>query len=129
MEVELASVDGERRRAVGIWMEQRPIDALDELGELLMIGRVNHEHSARLARRKPAIVQIVAVHRDERPAKVVGEPVVAQVRRPAQLVLFENEEHIPVEVLTHVGDEPGGHVRVGVDARPRRETFRMRREL
>jgi hypothetical protein len=33
-------------------MEQRAIDALDEFGELLMIGRLDHEHAARLVWRK-----------------------------------------------------------------------------
>jgi hypothetical protein len=48
---------------------------------------------------------------------------VPDVRCPAQLVVFKNEQDVPLQLAPHVCHEAGGHVGIGVDARPRREPF------
>ena len=109
-------------------MKEQTIDAFDERGELLFVGRVDHEDAAGLAGRKPPIVQVIAVHRHERASKIVRKVIVTEVGRAAQLVLLEHEEDVPAQAQAHVGDEPGGHVRIGVDSGTGGQTFGMRRE-
>ena len=92
-------------------------------------GALHDEHAAAFIRRKAPIVEIVAVERDERAPELLREPVVLQVGRAPQLVFLEHEQDVPVQARTHVSDEPGGHVRVRVDARPGREVLGVRREL
>ena len=106
-----------------------PIDARRAAPKLPLVGRLDHEHAAALVRRKAPIVEIVAIHRDQRAAELLRELVVPDIRRAAQVVVLEDEEHVPLERVAHVGDEAGGHVGVGVDARPRREPFGVRRQL
>ena len=110
-------------------MKERTIDAFNELGELLFVRRLDHEDATGLAGRKSPIVQVIAVHRHERPPEIVGKAVVTEVGRTAQLVLFEHEEDVPVQALAHVGDEAGRYVGIGVDSGTGRQTFGMRREF
>ena len=62
--------------------KQRAVDAFDERGQLTLVGRLNDEHTARFVRRKPPIVQVVAVHGDERAPQLLREPIVR--RRPGR---------------------------------------------
>ena len=78
--------------------KERAIDAHQQQRELAtLVGRVDHQHAAAFIGRKPAIVQVVAVHRDERAAQLLRELVVLQVGRAPQLVLLEHEEHVPLQ--------------------------------
>ena len=120
MQMQLSAVHWQWRHVLRIRMEQRAIDTLHELRELLVIGRLDDEDAAGLAGREPAVVEVITIHRDERAPQIVREPVMAHVRRAAQFVFFEHEQHVPMQTMPHVSDEAGRHVGVRVDARPRR---------
>src|SRR6185503_550621 len=57
------------------------------------------------------------------------ELTVLDVRGAAQIVLLEDAQHVPSQVRTHVRDDAGRHVGVGIDARPRDQPFGVRRQL
>ena len=88
-----------------------------------LVGPVDNQDAAPFAGRKPAIVQVIAIHRHERAPELLREAIVLQVGRAAQPFFFEHEEDVPLQASPHVGHEPCGHVGVGVNARPRREAF------
>ena len=91
MQMQLSAVHWQWGHVFGIGMEQRAIDTLHELRELLVIGRLDHEDAAGLAWREPAIVEVITIHRDERTPQIVREPVMSHVRCAAQFVFFEHE--------------------------------------
>src|SRR4051794_36422377 len=66
--VQLAACEWQRR-ALLVAAEEHAIDARDEREELPFIRRLNHEHAAAFVRREAAVVQVVAVHGDQRPAE------------------------------------------------------------
>ena len=63
-----------------------------------------------------AIVEIVAIERDQRARQLAGELEMAPIVRAAQVVVLDDEEHVPAEIVTHEVDDAGRHVGVGVDA-------------
>src|SRR5437764_1145865 len=77
------------------------------------------EDAARLARGKPSIVEIVAVHRHQGATEVVREAIMASVGCTPELVFFEHEQHVPVQTLPHIRDEAGRDIGIGVDSRAR----------
>ncbi len=79
--------------------------------------------------RKASIVQVVAVQRHQGTSKLLRQVVMPQVRRASKVVFLEDEQDIPLQRPAHMSDQPCRHVRVGVDARPRRQPFRMRSEF
>ena len=127
--MKLPAVDRNKSGAVRIRMKQRSVDAFHQLGELLLVRRVYHKYTTGLARRKPAIVEVITIHRHQRPPQIVCETVVTDVGRAAQFVFFEHEENVPVQAMPHVIHQAGRNVRVCVDSRMGRETFGMRRKL
>ena len=52
-----------------------------------------------------------------------------QIGRAAQRLLLDDEQDVPLQPQAHVGDEAGRHVGIGINPRPGRKAFRMRREL
>ena len=62
-------------------------------------------------------------------AKLLRQVVMPEVRRASKVVFLEDEQDVPLQRPAHVSDQPRRHVRVGVDARPRRQPIRMRSEL
>ena len=100
---------GERRAA-----EDLAIDALEQRHQALLDRRPHHQHATALLRRKLAIVEIVAILRDERSTKLSRQTVMLTIRCPSQFFMFEHEEHIPPQHLSHEGHESGRHVRVNV---------------
>ena len=105
------------------------VDPLEQQRELLLVRRVDDEHAAPLVGRKALVVEIVAVHRDERAPELLRQPVVLHVGRAAERVFLDDEQHVPLQPEPHVGHEAGRHVGVGIDPRPRRQALRVRREL
>ena len=59
-------------------------------------------------------------------SKLLRETVVLVIRRPTQLVFLHHKQDIPLQARSHVGDEPRGHVGVGVDSRPGGKAFGVR---
>src|SRR5579871_3697818 len=94
VQVQLAALDRQQRGLVG--RKQQPIDALEQRGELPFVRRLDHEHAARLRWRKPAIVEVVAVHRDQRTPQLVRQPEVRDVRRAAKVIVLEDKQHVPL---------------------------------
>ena len=97
--------------------------------QLVLVRRVDHNHAAAFGGRKPSIVQVVAVHGHQRTAKLLRELIVPEVRRASQVVFLQHEQDVPLQAAPHVSDQACRHVRVGVDPRPRRQPFGVRREL
>ena len=120
---------GDREEGGIVWRKQPPVDAFDQQDELPFVGRLDDQDAARLAWRKPPIVQIIAIHRHERAPQLLREPVVGDVGGTAQLFVLEDEQDVPLQAELHVADEACGDVGVGVDPRPRRQAFHVRREL
>jgi hypothetical protein len=59
----------------------------------------------------------------------MGEAEMGHVGGASQVLVFEDEQHVPVQALPHVVHETGGDIGVGVNPRPRREAFGVRSEL
>src|SRR5689334_5757203 len=53
--------------------EQRAIESLEQPAQLALVRSVHHENTAGLGRRKPAIVQVVAIQGDERTPELMGK--------------------------------------------------------
>ena len=83
-------------RAVGGARKQRAIEPRQERRQLALVWRVDHQDAAALFRRKAAIVKVVAIHRDERPAQLLREAVVLHVGRAAQAIFLEDEQDVPL---------------------------------
>ena len=66
-------------------------------------GALHDEHAAALGRRKPPIVEVVAVQRHQRAPQLLRQPVVPHVGRPPQVVVLEHEQHVPLQARAHVG--------------------------
>ncbi len=84
--------------------------------ELVFIRRLNDEHAAAVAGRKSPVVEVIAIHGDQRPAQLPRQPEMFQVGRAPQFVVFDDEQDVPVECGPHVRDEAGRHIGVCVDA-------------
>jgi len=104
-------------------MKQRSVDAIEQPGQLALVRRLDDEDAAAAVGRKAAVVEIIAIERDQRAAQLLGELLVLHVRRAAKVRLFEDEEHVPLQAGAHVRDEAGRHVRIGVDPRTRHEAL------
>ena len=76
---------------------RRAIDLAHQLAQPALVGRREHDHAGALGRRKAAIVEVVAIERDERRAELTRQAVVHQVGGAADVVVLEHEEHIPAE--------------------------------
>ena len=76
-----------------------------------------------------AIVEVVAVHGDQRPPELLGQPEMFEIGRTPEIFLLDDEQHIPVEARSHVRHEAGRNVRVRVDPRPRGQSVSVRREF
>ena len=46
-----------------------------------------------------------------------------------QPFFLQHEQHVPLKLAAHKGDETGRHVRIGVDARPRRQPLDVRAQF
>jgi hypothetical protein len=47
-----------------------------------------------------------------------GEPVMFEVRCTAEILILNDEQHVPIETGAHVGHAPSWNVRISVDTRP-----------
>src|SRR5580765_3334887 len=121
VQVQLTAGNGQRHTVDEL--KQRAVDSLDEGGQLTLVGRLDDEHTARLGRREPPVVQVVAVHRHQRASELLGKSIVFRIRSAAELVFFQHEEDVPLQVPSHVADQPRRHVGVRVDPRTRRQLF------
>src|SRR6185436_14722124 len=81
-------------------MKERPIDALEQQRELTLVRRIDHQHPTARHQWKTAIVEVVAIHRHQRAAQLLRELIVLDVRGAAQIVLLEDEQHVPSQVRT-----------------------------
>ena len=111
--VQLASV---KRQGVG--GKQMRVEAGQQLGEPALVGRGDDEHTRALRRRELAIVEVIAIERDQRAPQLPRQPVVLGVARAAQVGMIHHAQHVPSQLLAHVGDDTRGHVRIGIHARP-----------
>ena len=94
------------------------VDPLKQPREIRFVGRADDEDTRALRGRKPPIVEIVAIERDERALQLPREGEVPPVGRAAQIVVLDHVEDVPVQALAHESDDAGRHVGVGVDAGP-----------
>ena len=78
------------------------VGVLQQRAQPALVGRRKHDDARALGRREAAVVVVVAVERHERAAELPGEAVVLDVRRPAQVVVLEHEQHVPAERRPHV---------------------------
>ena len=72
-------------------------------------------------RRKPAVVEEVVVERDDRPAELARAAKVLDVAGAAQIVVLEDEEHVPAQIVPHERHDAGRHVGIDVHTRRLRE--------
>src|SRR4030095_3432073 len=85
------------------------IDALEQGHQSFLDWRPHDQHTATLLRGELSIVEVVAVLRDERPAKLSGEAVMLAVWRTPQFFVLEHEQHVPMQRLPHERDETCRH--------------------
>src|SRR5262245_36625681 len=90
IDLQLPAREREHGRVEGVraGLKELAVEPIDEELELPFVRRVDHEDPAALERRKTTIVEVVAIHRHERPVQLMGELIMPLVRRPAQRVLF-----------------------------------------
>ena len=134
MHVELASL--ERKRSFGRFGSFGPSGPFEpkELGVepreqrevALFLGSRQDEHPAAFRRRKPPIVEIIAVQRDQRSPPLSREAEVLAVTGAAEVVVFDDEEHVPLQPRPHERDEAGRDVGVDVHPRLARQTLGVR---
>src|SRR5262245_19361582 len=91
----------ERERARVGRPEQFAVHARQQFAQPALVGRRKHDHAGALLRREGAIVEIVAVERHERAPELSREPEVLDVARAPQIVVLEDEEHVPIQLLAH----------------------------
>ena len=127
VDLQLAAGQRQRDRLVRlVGVEERSVDAIEQPGQLPLVRRLDDEDAAAAVERKAAVVEVVAIQRDQRAPQLLRELVVLHVRRAPQIVLLEHEEHVPAQPHAHVRDDARRHVRVRVDPRPRHEALRDR---
>ena len=134
MHVQLASLERQRRglRRVVVdhaGAEEHDVDAIEQRRELALVGSADDEHAGSFARRKPAVVEVIAIERHQRAAELLREPVVPDVGRAPQIIVFEDEKDIPLQPRAHVDDQAGWNVGVGIDAGSRGQPLGVRREF
>jgi hypothetical protein len=127
VEVQLAPVDGQERSLIR--RKQDPINPLEQHPELTLVRRLDDDHPARFVRWKAPVVEVVAVHRHQRTPQLMGQLEMGGIRGTAELLIFEDEQDIPSQMVPHVGDEAGWNVGVGVDPRPGCQALGVRCEL
>src|SRR5688500_9992972 len=112
MDVELSSIEGD-----GFSAEDFPVEALEQIQIPALLRRHQHDDTAAFVRREPAIVEVIAVERNQCPPELTCEAVMLAIAGAAEIVVLDHEQHIPAERLAHEADETGRHVRVNVNAR------------
>ena len=93
------------------------VQTFQERQQSVLRRRAEDEDAAALGRRETTIIEIVAIERDQRTAKLAREPVMLTVGRTPQVIVLEDEEHVPQQRLPHTTDEACGYVRIDVDTR------------
>src|SRR5262245_33640478 len=66
--LELAAV--ERKRCRSRRAKELPIDLLHQLSQPALVGREEDDHAGTFVWRKPAIIDVVTIERDQRPANL-----------------------------------------------------------
>ncbi len=127
MNVQLPPLEGQWRRRLFRRPKQDPVDTCEERRQLTLVRRAEHQHAPASLGREPTIVQVVAIHRHERAAKLLRQLIVFLVGSSPQLLCFDHEKYVPLEVYAHIGYKPRRHIGVGVDPRARREALDVRR--
>src|SRR4051794_31209365 len=90
VDLHLASDQRLRDRVDGlVRVKQRAVDPLEQQRELALVRRVDDEHAAARLGREAPIVEVIAVHGDQRPAQLLRQLIVFHVRRAAQIAVFE----------------------------------------
>ena len=112
-----------------VWMEERPVDTIEQAGQLAFVGGLDHEYATADFGRKAAVVEVIAIQRNQSPAQLVCELVMLHIWSPPEIGILEHEEDVPLQPLTHVRDDASRDIRVGIDARPRHEALDDRSQL
>ena len=99
--VELVALERQREPTSGAARNTSRSSRFSSAASPFSSGAVSTSTPGALGRRKLAIVEIVAVERDQRAAQLAREPVVLAVARAAQVVVLDHEQHVPVEQRAH----------------------------
>src|SRR5215510_13736861 len=81
------------------------VQTFQERQQSVLRRRAEDQDAAALGWRKTTIIEIVAIERDQRTAKLAREPIVLTVGCAPQVVVLEDEEHVPQQRLPHSTDE------------------------
>src|SRR3954453_6367410 len=119
----------ERKRSRAFRTKELSIHLLQKATEPSLVGRREDHHASAFTGRKSAIVEVIAVERDERATELAREAVVFDVAGAAQLGVLEDEQHIPLEGVAHECHDTGRDIGVGIDARPTIRPFHEGSEL
>ena len=79
------------QRHVRSALKQRGIDLRQQPRELFLVRRAQHDQAAGFLGRKPRVVQIIAIERQQRAAQLHCQPKMFNVSRAAQLVVFHHK--------------------------------------
>ena len=90
---------------------------LSNLNKPALVGRGTDDQPGTLLRRKISIVEKITVEGNQRPPELARMLVVVGVASATQVVVFEHEEHVPVQRAAHHLDGSQRQVRVDVDTR------------
>ena len=116
----------------GAWLalaKEESVEPPEQLGQRPFIRGRHDDHAATRIRREAPIVEVVAVERQQRPAPLSCKAVVLAVGHSSQIVVLQDEQHIPGQPPTHERHEARRHVRIGVDARLARAPLEVSAEL
>jgi hypothetical protein len=97
--------------------EHFAVEAFEQVQIAALSRRHQHDHSPALVEWEPAVVEVIAIERDQCPPKLLREAIVFAVTRTPQFIMLDDKEHVPMEGLTHVPHEASRHVRVNINAR------------
>ena len=81
------------------------------------VGCRADDHARALGRGKAIVTREVAIEGNQGAAVLAGPVEMLPIGRPPEVVVLEDEQHVPVELPPHRHDDAGRHVRVDVDAR------------
>ncbi len=113
-------VDLELLPSQGQWgargrVKETAVDPEQKLQQLAFVGCLNHKDAGAVCRRETPVIQIVAIQGDERATQLLCQLIVASVCSAPQERVLKDEEDIPMQLVSHRGNETGRHVGVRVD--------------
>ena len=106
-----------------------PVQSFQELDEASLGRRHQHDDATAAFERELAIVEVVAIERDQRAPELSRQTIVLAIARTPQIVVLDHEQHIPRQRRAHERDETRRHVRIHVHPRLSGQLLRVPAKL